>query len=212
MSEFVAVGPARDLDGPLPLAPPHHSLLQDRRLMGEGRDAASGNECLNGVNVWGYPDGLPGPVGAVLGRDVPREASGLRLAAAALRLLRGLPGESPAPRSRPAGPEDLRGEGRASARRHASPRVEEALAEGVAGSSNPFFGDANVDVVGGGSESPRTGALVSWRKRSEPPAGRGCSTPRLRSSRGCRRSRSAERRTRASSPPTALLWCRGWAT
>ena len=64
MSEFTAVGPAFDLDGPLPVAPPH-SLLETELLDEDGnrvgvvveRDAT---RVLNGVNVYSYPTGCPG--------------------------------------------------------------------------------------------------------------------------------------------------------
>jgi hypothetical protein len=66
MSTFTAVGPALDLDGPLPVAP-EHSLLEtmvpaphapggERRLRSVVVDRDP-TRVLNGVNVWGYPTG-----------------------------------------------------------------------------------------------------------------------------------------------------------
>jgi hypothetical protein len=50
----MAVGPALDIDGPLPEAPEHSLLLTPGVL--RGRDAT---RVLNGVNVDGYPTGCP---------------------------------------------------------------------------------------------------------------------------------------------------------
>ena len=52
MSEFTAVGPALDLDGPPPVAPRHPLLATEGVVVTE--DAT---RVLNGVNVYGYPTG-----------------------------------------------------------------------------------------------------------------------------------------------------------
>ena len=51
MSTFTAVGPALNLDGPLPVAP-EYSLLKTLDALGYLR---VGDREFNGVNVWGYP-------------------------------------------------------------------------------------------------------------------------------------------------------------
>jgi hypothetical protein len=61
MSTITGIGPALDIDGPLPVAP-EHSLLETQLRTPDGglrsvvveRDA---RRVLNGANVWGYPTG-----------------------------------------------------------------------------------------------------------------------------------------------------------
>ena len=66
MSTFTAVGPALNLDGPLPVEP-EYSLLNTLRAL--SRDVEDGprplsivdsnDRVFNGVNVWGYPVDAP---------------------------------------------------------------------------------------------------------------------------------------------------------
>ena len=145
MSTIEAVGPAFSLDGPPPLAPPY-SLLQQEGVVVE-RDAT---RVLNGVNVWAYPTGcsslwepcLDGTFrikddsssqpttrfdAFVVYKPVTCSAIGLR------------------------DPEELFNRAEAVLDATLSAGVERALAEGVDSSTNPFFGDANVDDLTGGT-------------------------------------------------------------
>lgn len=143
MSTFTAVGPALDLDGPLPVAPPH-SLLTVEGVVVE-RDAT---RVLNGVNVWGYPTGCsslwePCSDGTFRTKTDESEMSLSRFdsfvvykpvtcSAIGLR-----------------NPEELSERSSMVLDATLSAGVEQALAEGVEQSNNPFFGDANVaDLTG----------------------------------------------------------------
>ncbi len=165
MSTF-AVGPALDLDGPLPVAP-EHSLLEtdlpaphapggERRLRSVvvDRDAT---RVLNGVNLWGYPTGcseLWEPCSDGTFRVKSDES------------------EQPSPRFDSYvvyKPVMCSGIGMSNERAAelnerislvldatVSAGVEKALFEGVSGSSNPFFGDGDVDDL-----TPTPGTAVS---------------------------------------------------
>src|SRR6187455_234677 len=65
MSEFTAVGPALNLDGPLPVEP-EYSLLNTLRALSRAVEGPrplsiveSNDRVFNGVNVWGYPIDTP---------------------------------------------------------------------------------------------------------------------------------------------------------
>lgn len=145
MSTITAVGPALAIDGPLPVAPPH-SLLNTGGVVVE-RDAT---RVLNGVNVFGYPTGCsslwepcsdgtfrtktdvsemlsPRFDSFVVYKPVTCSAIGLR------------------------DPGELSDRSEAALEATVSAGVEKALAEGVDQSSNPFFGDASVDDLTGGT-------------------------------------------------------------
>lgn len=166
MSTFTAVGPALDLDGPLPVAP-EHSLLETRipaphvpggerrlRSVVVERDAT---RVLNGVNVWGFPTGcseLWEPCSDGTYRTKTDES------------------EQPSPRFDSYAvykPVMCSGIGLSNERANelnerislvldatVSAGVERALVEGVDGSSNPFVGDTNVDDL-----TPTPGTAVS---------------------------------------------------
>lgn len=160
MSTFTAVGPALDLDGPLPVAP-EHSLLETMVRTPDGlrsviveRDAT---RVLNGVNVWGYPTGcsdLWEPCSDGTYRTKSEES------------------EQPTPRFDSYAvykPLTCSGIGLSNARADelndrislvldatVSAGVELALAGGVDGSNNPFVGDGNVDDL-----TPTPGTAVS---------------------------------------------------
>ena len=159
MSEFTAVGPARDIDGPLPVAPPQ-SLLKTPLFDEAGNRIGvvvdeDATRVLNGVNVWMYPTGCSAlwePCSDGTFRTKEDESTQLTprfdsfvvyKTITCSTISMGDPTEFAA---------------RASAVLDAtlSAGVERALAEGVIGSSNPFFGDANVQVLAAGSAvSPR---------------------------------------------------------
>lgn len=152
MSEFTAVGPALGIDGPLPRRP-RHSLLETAGVV----VTEEATRVLNGVNVYGYPtdcpwlwepcsDGtfrlkpddseqlLPRFDSFVVGQTVTCSAIGM------------------------GDPQDFAARANAVLNATLSAGVEKALANGVTGSSNPFFGDADVDVLNGGTAvSPRVG-------------------------------------------------------
>jgi len=150
MSEFVAVGPALDRDGPRPVAPPH-SLLETDLVGQEGvvveRDAA---RVLNGVNVYGYPTGCPWlwePCSDGTFRTKPDESEqllprfdsfvvGTSITCSAIGM---------------GDPDVFRGRAEAVLDATLSSGVESALAAGITGASNPFFGDADVDVLNSGT-------------------------------------------------------------
>lgn len=155
MSTFTAVGPALDLEAPLPVAP-RHSLLETPGVVVE-RDAT---RVLNGVNLYGYPEGCPSlwePCSDGTFRTKSDES------------------EWPLPRFdsyvvyKPitcsaigmGDPEEFSSRASRVLDATLSSGVEEALAAGVEGSSNPFFGDANVDdLTSGTAVSP--GVALSY--------------------------------------------------
>lgn len=145
MSTFTAVGPALSLDGPLPVAPPH-ALLEVEGVVRE-RDAT---RVLNGVNVWGYPTGCSELWEPCSDGTFRTKAS-----------------DSEMPISRfdsfvvykpltcstisVGDPENFSGRVSRVLDATLSAAVERALAAGVESSSNPFFGDAGVDDLTGGT-------------------------------------------------------------
>lgn len=147
MSVF-AVGPALAIDGPLPVAPPHGLLTIPGVLVeGEGR-------WMNGVNVFGYPTDTPETW-------EPCSSGTFRTKSDAMEQL--TPRFDPFGFYQPyvcttasLGPDD---EKRASIGLQATQSfaVEEGISQGVALSTNPFFGDANVTVLGGGAVTPEVG-------------------------------------------------------
>lgn len=152
MSTFTAVGPALDLDGPLPVAPEHSLLMTEGVLV--DRDAT---RVLNGVNVWSAPTGCPSlwepcSDGTFRVKDDESEMLTPRfdsfvvyqpITCSAIGL---------------ANLEVLSDKIEQTLRATVSAGVERGLAEGVDQSSNPFFGDTNVDdLTGGTAVSPGVG-------------------------------------------------------
>lgn len=157
MSELIAVGPARNLDGPLPIER-EHSLLKTLEALGEGllvRDG--GGEWLNGVNVWGYPVETPSlwePCSDGTFRtkedestwDQPRFDS----------LVAYLPIQCS---TITAAPQVFAERAERALDASLSFAVEEALAKGVVGSTNPFFGDSNLTTLAAGAAVTAATAL-----------------------------------------------------
>ena len=161
MSTFTAIGPALDLDGPLPVAP-EHSLLETMLRTPDGDlvsvvKARDATRVLNGVNVWGYPTGcseLWEPCSDGTYRTKSEES------------------EQPSPRFdsytvyKPVSCSGigLSNENADELNRRislvldatVSAGVELALVNGVDGSNNPFVGDTNVDDL-----TPTPGTAVS---------------------------------------------------
>ena len=162
MSTFTAVGPALDLDGPLPVAP-EHSLLKTRiydpdddvlRSVVVERDAT---RVLNGVNVWGYPTGcslLWEPCLDGTFRVKEEESEQLTPRFDSYVVYKpvmcsgiGLDNQQAA---------ELNDRISRVVEATESAAIEQALAEGVSGSSNPFIGDGTFDDL-----TPTPGTAVS---------------------------------------------------
>ena len=151
MSTFTGVGPATTLDGPLPVAP-EYSLLNTLRALGYVRED---RRVFNGVNVWGYPVDTPSlwepcstgtfrVKGADSEWDQPR--------------FDGLVAYLPISCSTiTAGPEEFRSRAEVALDATISFGIEQALAKGVTGSTNPFFGDTALTQLGGGAVSAQAG-------------------------------------------------------
>lgn len=142
---ITAVGPALNLNGPLPVAPPYSLLSIPGVLMDDG-DAG---RWMNGVNLWGYPEETPATWEPCSTGTFRTKEEG---------------GEISTPRFDPFGFYEAIscsglsiGDWRSFANRAEivlratqSFAVEEALSQGVALSTNPFFGDAELDILAGG--------------------------------------------------------------
>jgi len=152
MSTFTGIGPALAIDGPLP-KPPKYRLLALPGVVREGE-----GRWQNGVNVYGYPSGLPSlwePCASGTYRTKSDES------------------EWPTPRFDPlaayfpvtcstisagGAPEELAARGRLALEASISGAVEQALVSGVAGSTNPYFGDANMTpLFSGAAVTPEVG-------------------------------------------------------
>lgn len=148
----VAVGPALDIDGPLPVAPPH-SLLQKPGVV-QDRDLT---RVLNGVNVEGYPAGCaslwePCSTGTFRLKDDNAELPTPRFDSFAI--YKNVVCSSLGMGS----PQRFFDRLETVIDAISSAAVERALAEGVDLSTNPFFGDGNVVVLNGGTAvSPNVG-------------------------------------------------------
>ncbi len=147
MSEFTGVGPAEPLDGPPPVAPPH-SLLSTEGVVVE-RDAT---RVLNGVNVWSYPTGCPSLWEPCLGgtfriKDDESEMLTTRFDAFVVYK----PVTCSAIGFGDDSAQDLFDRAEKVLDATISAGVEAAIAGGVDSSSNPFFGDTNVDILNSGT-------------------------------------------------------------
>lgn len=155
MATIEAVGPAFSLDGPPPVAPPH-SLLQQEGVVVE-RDAT---RVLNGVNVWAYPTGCSSlwePCSDGTYRVKGSESNQPTSRFDAFVVYKTVVCSSIGMRD----PHELFDRAEAVLEATLSAAVENALANGVDQSSNPFFGDANVDNLTGGTQvSPRVGLAM----------------------------------------------------
>lgn len=153
---ITAVGPATTLDGPLPVEPPYSLLNVPGVLVDSGDE-----RYLNGVNLWGYPADTPStwePCSDGTFRvkseesDQPQArfdpfAAYIPIACSALGMPSGF-----AQRAEVVLDATL------------SFAVEDALANGIIGSTNPFFGDGNVTILGGGAVTPEVG--LRWLERA----------------------------------------------
>jgi len=149
MSTFTAIGPALDLDGPLPVAPEYRLLSVPGVVQG-----VAGRE-LNGVNVWGYPEDTPSlwePCSAGTYRDKSEDSTWQQ------PRFDGLVAYLPIMCSTiTAAPEEFAQRAEVTLNAVLSFGIEQALAQGVVGSTNPFFGDTNLTQLGGGAVSAQAG-------------------------------------------------------
>lgn len=147
----LAIGPATVIDGPLPKPPPY-SLLETPGVLVGGGD----NRWQNGAVVYGYPSDVPTtwePCASGTFRTKPDTST------------------QPTPRFDAFGIvfpifcsagymgdwEDFSDRAKTALEGTQSFAVEEALAQGVTLSTNPFLGDGNVTILGGGAVTPEVG-------------------------------------------------------
>lgn len=151
MTTFTGVGPATTLDGPLPVAP-EYSLLNTLRALGNVRQD---NRVFNGVNVWGYPVDTPSlwePCSAGTYRDKESDSDWDQ------PRFDGLVAYLPISCSTiTADPEEFARRAELALEATLSFGIEQALAKGVTGSTNPFFGDTGLTQLGGGAVLPQAG-------------------------------------------------------
>jgi len=141
MSTFTAIGPALNIDGPLPVAPQYRLLSVPGVVLEAGRE-------LNGVNVWGFPEDTPSlwePCSEGTFRTKGEESSWSQPRFDSFVAYLPITCSTIT-----AAPEVFASRAEAVLEATISFAVEQALAQGVAGSSNPFFGDATVDILNGG--------------------------------------------------------------
>lgn len=147
---ITAVGPALSLNGPLPVPPPYSLLSIPGVIVGDG------DRWMNGVNLWGYPSDTPSTWEPCSTGTFRTKDEG---------------GELPTPRFDPfafyeaiscsglsiGDPKSFANRAEIVLQAIQSFSVEEALSQGVVGSSNPFFGDTDLDILGGGAVTPEVG-------------------------------------------------------
>lgn len=138
----LAVGPAYAIDGPLPRPPAYRLLALPGVLQAGGRE-------MNGVSVWGYPCDTPslwdpcyaeGTFGTKLSAHSDEQPSFYPFAAYVPFTCSTIT----------ANPAEFARRAEAVIEATISHAVEEALAHGIEGSNNPYFGDVNLTALGGG--------------------------------------------------------------
>ena len=149
MSEFTGVGIALGIDGPLPVAPPQ-SLLNTPGVV--VNPEAFDSRVFGGVNAWMYPSGCAELWEPCLdGTFRIKEESSVMLTQRFDSFVVyqpvtcstiGFGGDTI---------EELAERASVTLRATLSAGVERALAEGVSGSNNPFFGDGNVSILNSGT-------------------------------------------------------------
>ena len=155
-----AVGPALDLDGPLPVAPEYRLLSVPGVFRGDGRteEEVLRNDrprWLNGVNVWGYPVDTPSlwepcstgtfrTKGSTSEWDQPRFDAFVAYLPFTCSTIT-------------ADPEEFARRAEVALEATISFAVEQALAQGVDGSTNAFFGDTNLTQLGADGVTPEVG-------------------------------------------------------
>ncbi|GIV03727.1 MAG: hypothetical protein KatS3mg015_2557 [Fimbriimonadales bacterium] len=146
----VAVGPALNLDGPLPERP-LYSLLDVPGVVQDSGDA----RVFTGATLWGYPEEVPSlwdPCSTGTFRTKSEQSSWSRPHFDAFSAY------LPVVCSTISGdPRDLARRAELVLEATLPYAVERALAQGIPQSANPYFGDANLTVLGGGAVSPSVG-------------------------------------------------------
>lgn len=148
MASYVGVGPAAQLDGPLP-QPPKHSLLSVPGVL-----YTDEVRWRTGVAMWSYPCGVPSlwepcSEGTYREKDTDSETKSPRFDPFAAYF--------PFECSTISGVEDFADRAESVLNATISYAVEKALADGVPNSANPFFGDGELDQLGGGPVTPQVG-------------------------------------------------------
>ena len=162
MSTFTAIGPALNIDGPLPVAPQYRLLSVPGVVLEAGRE-------LNGVNVWGFPEDTPSlwePCSEGTFRTKGEESSWSQPRFDSFVAYLPITCSTIT-----AAPEVFASRAEAVLEATISFAVEQALAQGVAGSSNPFFGDTNLTQLGGGAVSAQAG--INYLENAIGATGRG---------------------------------------
>jgi len=149
MSTFTAVGPALDIDGPLP-SPPEYRLLALPGVV-----QADNSRVFNGINVWGYPSDVPSlwePCSEgtfrLKGDEVTFDTPRFDAFVAYLPFTCSTISADPAEFARRA---------EVVLEVTLSYAIEQALAQGIDGSTNPYLGDTNLTQLGGGTITAQAG-------------------------------------------------------
>lgn len=145
MAAIVGAGIRLDLDGPRPVAPPHSLLSTEGVVV-----ARDDGRWLNGVNIMPYPADVPSlwePCSEGTFR-IKDEGLGVDIVTFDAFVC-----YIPVTCSSLGIRQDLAGQAETVLEATYSMGVEQALASGVVGSSNPYFGDANLNILGGGAVS-----------------------------------------------------------
>ncbi len=157
MATFTAVGPALDLDGPLPVAP-EYSLLSS--AADSDNDPVitvitTNERVFNGLNVWGYPTNTPSlwePCSSGTYRDKNDDYD------ADIERFDGLVAyQSIVCSTITQAPEETAMRAQVALNAKLSFAVEQALAKGVTGSTNPYLGDSHLTQLGGAAVLPQAG-------------------------------------------------------
>jgi hypothetical protein len=142
-----AAGIRLDLTGPRPVAPPH-SLIKTPGVVQDGPA-----RWLNGVNVIGYPEDTPilwEPCSEGTFRE--KDEGTARPQATFDAFVAYLPVTCST-----FGAAELPDQAEVVLEATVSMAAETALSQGISGSSNPYFGDAGLSVLGGGAVSAAVG-------------------------------------------------------
>lgn len=162
MSTFTAVGVRLDLDGPRPVAPPH-SLLNTPGVVVE-RDQG---RWLNGVNMIAMPEDTPSLWEPCSEGTYRVKTDGLDVR---ITTFDPFVVYLPITCSSLGVYQELQQQAEDVLDATSSLGVEEALAQGVSGSTNPWFGDANLTVLGAATVTPAVG--LSWLENAIGATGR----------------------------------------
>jgi len=147
MATVTAVGPATILDGPLPV-PPLHALLETPGVLVEEASAGDRPRWLNGAGVWGFPSDVPSawePCSQESSRTKSDTSTQPQVMVDPFGIY------LPIVCSSLGMTDDFDERAAIALRATQSYGVERALAGGVTGSANAFFGDPNMDILAAGA-------------------------------------------------------------